>query len=321
MLALLRGEPDVARRLFEEGVAAARAVAHRSAEGMNLWGLAQLSASQPDFAGARRFAEAALAAFNNAGWQRGVISILGFLGDLNFWEGDYAAARPLLERSLALAHGLGADWWSASTLTRLGQVAMETGDLRQAALLVIEGLDSSQRLSDRNGLALGLLASAQLAAACGEFKRGLRLAGAADHLGGGRLIGGPLRAQASVREALERRVSSMRTALGERAAADTWAEGQAMGWVAALDEAMSTCRSVAVTKARTGTAAVLTLGLSQRQMQVLQLVAEGKSNREIADELVLSQKTVKRHVENVFDKLGVTSRVAATAVALRAGVA
>jgi len=48
---------------------------------------------------------------------------------------------------------------------------------------------------------------------------------------------------------------------------------------------------------------------------VLRLVAAGMSNREIADTLVLSEKTVARHLSNIFTKLGVSSRSAATAFA------
>jgi DNA-binding NarL/FixJ family response regulator len=50
-------------------------------------------------------------------------------------------------------------------------------------------------------------------------------------------------------------------------------------------------------------------------VQVLRLVAEGKTNRSIAEDLVLSEKTVARHVSNIFSKLGVSSRSAATAYA------
>ena len=46
-------------------------------------------------------------------------------------------------------------------------------------------------------------------------------------------------------------------------------------------------------------------GLSRRQVEVLRLIAAGKSNRAIAAELVLSEKTVHRHVSNIFTKLGV----------------
>ncbi len=48
-------------------------------------------------------------------------------------------------------------------------------------------------------------------------------------------------------------------------------------------------------------------------MQVLRLLAAGKTNREIAEELFISEKTVARHVSNIFDKVGVSSRAGATA--------
>ena len=56
-------------------------------------------------------------------------------------------------------------------------------------------------------------------------------------------------------------------------------------------------------------------GLTDREAEVLRLVASGATNRAIAQELVLSEKTVDRHVSNIFRKLGVSSRSAATAYA------
>ena len=56
-------------------------------------------------------------------------------------------------------------------------------------------------------------------------------------------------------------------------------------------------------------------GLTAREQEVLVLVAEGLTNRQIAEALVLSQNTVIRHVANIFAKLGVTSRAAAVAMA------
>jgi len=56
-------------------------------------------------------------------------------------------------------------------------------------------------------------------------------------------------------------------------------------------------------------------GLSGRELEVLRLVAGGKSNREIAGELVISEHTVARHVQNIYRKLDLSSRTAATAFA------
>jgi DNA-binding NarL/FixJ family response regulator len=62
-------------------------------------------------------------------------------------------------------------------------------------------------------------------------------------------------------------------------------------------------------------------GLSPRESEVLALVAQGKTNRAIATELFISEKTVARHVSNIFAKLGLSSRAEATAYAFKRGVA
>jgi len=53
--------------------------------------------------------------------------------------------------------------------------------------------------------------------------------------------------------------------------------------------------------------------LSARELQVLRLIAAGKTNKAIANELFLSDRTIDRHVSNIYTKLGVASRAAATA--------
>lgn len=58
-----------------------------------------------------------------------------------------------------------------------------------------------------------------------------------------------------------------------------------------------------------------TAGLTSRELEVLRLVAAGKSNREIAAELIISEHTVARHMQNIFAKLGVSSRTAASSFA------
>ena len=58
-------------------------------------------------------------------------------------------------------------------------------------------------------------------------------------------------------------------------------------------------------------------GLTQRELEVLALIAQGKHNREIAAELMLSPRTVERHVATILERLGVSNRAAAAALAIR----
>jgi len=78
---------------------------------------------------------------------------------------------------------------------------------------------------------------------------------------------------------------------------------------------------LALLERRRGTAASRSAAaLTGREAQVLALVAQGKTNRAIATELVISEKTVARHVSNIFTKTGVSSRSAATAYAYEHGL-
>lgn len=63
-----------------------------------------------------------------------------------------------------------------------------------------------------------------------------------------------------------------------------------------------------------------TYGLSNREIDVLQLLTDGKSNKEIASELFISVQTVKTHISHIFNKLGVNDRTEAVATALRRGL-
>jgi DNA-binding CsgD family transcriptional regulator len=101
--------------------------------------------------------------------------------------------------------------------------------------------------------------------------------------------------------------------LGDQDSAEM--ELDAARWVfRQLEAAPDLARVEALTRKPAATAAG---GLTARELQLLRLVAAGQTNRSIAAELFLSERTVERHVSNILTKLGVSSRAAATAYAYR----
>lgn len=87
------------------------------------------------------------------------------------------------------------------------------------------------------------------------------------------------------------------------------------GWSRTADEVLRRLGQRAPTRLGTGAE-----GLTARELEVLELVADGATNRQIADKLVISPPTAARHVANIFAKLGVNSRAQATRVAAERGL-
>jgi DNA-binding CsgD family transcriptional regulator len=152
---------------------------------------------------------------------------------------------------------------------------------------------------ERNGMAETLDRLAALAATCAHPERALQLAGAADALYGE--LG--TRRTPAEQQKLERWLLPLRTAFGEQAADDLIAQGQALE----LDAAIALARADgAATQASTvtHTASVLTA----REHQVAALLTRGLSNRHIAEQLVITERTVASHIEHILNKLGFASR-------------
>jgi DNA-binding NarL/FixJ family response regulator len=114
---------------------------------------------------------------------------------------------------------------------------------------------------------------------------------------------------------IDRTTTETRSALGEAAFDTAWESGSNL----ALDEVLSVVDDVVFALAQP--IAPPSHGLSPREVQVLQLVAAGKSNHAIADDLSISERTVENHVFHILTKLDVNSRTAAAAWAIRHGVA
>ncbi len=116
----------------------------------------------------------------------------------------------------------------------------------------------------------------------------------------------------------DRTLAAARAVLDADAFAAAWAEGRVLSFEAAVDEALRVGPAPPAPAEATGRAAAH--GLTPRELEVVRLLAEGRSNREIAAALFVSPRTVDNHVSNLLAKLGVRSGRAAAAEARRLGI-
>lgn len=164
------------------------------------------------------------------------------------------------------------------------------------------------RTGERPGVAECLEGLSRVAAGQGEEERGAELLEAATTL---REAAGAL-LPTSDPLAYNPPLSDAELALEEDVHVDAYAEGcaflldQAVAEAIEMAHTLSAARSVASRRERPG-------GLTRREVEVLRLLAAGKSNRQIADELALSFHTVIRHVNHIFAKIGVGNRTEASA--------
>ena len=124
------------------------------------------------------------------------------------------------------------------------------------------------------------------------------------------------------RPAYERGVATVRATLSPEAFASAWAAGAAMPLAAVIAEAMVDAAPTASPSARAEVVdPAITAGLTPREGEVLRLLSDGVSDREIAAALSISERTAGNHVQHILQKLGVDSRTAAAVFALRLGLA
>ena len=223
------------------------------------------------------------------------------LGEAARLEGDLERADALLSESLALSSAAPDRWGAFHALYGLAFANLQRGNLTLATTQAQQSLTLCAELGDTRGSTYALEALGCVAVAEGHAHRAARLFGAAAVL---REPVGDF-ASATLQAARERALLTIRTQLGEREFAAASAEGRRLSF----DQAFSLARVAEVVDRGPG-------GLSSREREVAQLVARGLSNREIADALVLTERTVESHLTHIFGKLGLRSRSQLTAWSL-----
>ncbi|KAA1428751.1 LuxR family transcriptional regulator [Nocardioides antri] len=249
------------------------------------------------------------------------------IGELRRLRGDLAGA----ETAYNEAHEFGRDPQPGLALLRLAQGRIEAATASIAAALAPAGGSRLERAplhaaQTEIALAAGDVALAEASAqevadaavafdSAGLGAEGNRCRGAV-LLAQGRAVEamGPLRMAFNTWQELDAPYDAARTRL---LLADAYrALGDADAATRERSAAKACFARLGVVAARGG----LPKGLTAREVEVVRLIAAGDSNRAIAEKLVLSQKTVARHVSNIFGKVGVTSRSGVTAFAYDSGL-
>lgn len=191
----------------------------------------------------------------------------------------------------------------ASLLPNYVQVAVAAGDVDGGSAAVEELANLLERFDSPTGQAALRVARGRVLLASGD----------------------PHAAQTALQDALERwqhlgvpyEAATTGTLLGQalRQCGDDDAAAVAFRTAAALFDRIGARNRDEVPSSATASKPALPAGLTDREVEVLQLVAAGLTNHDIAAALFLSVKTVSRHLTNIFTKIGVTSRAAATAYA------
>jgi DNA-binding CsgD family transcriptional regulator len=214
-------------------------------------------------------------------------------------ENDRAAAH--FEFVHAQASATGEQWMLSYAVYGLGLVALVRGRHDEAITLAIEALALKRAFDDTVGATLvtDLLAWAEAAAGSGE--RAAVLLGAASSMWdsfGMQLYGSQHWVRR--REVYESRA---RTSLGDTVYSASHRHGSTLSMAELIAYALDEEHSDGPVPS-----SYPVVGLSPREMDIAQCVAEGLTNKEIADRLVLSVRTVEGHVAHVLRKLGVASR-------------
>ncbi|MBD0842218.1 helix-turn-helix transcriptional regulator [Streptomyces sp. TRM68416] len=231
--------------------------------------------------------------------------------------GDTDGAVDLCRAGLAHLEGTGDRQLYGSTLAAQGVVLALTGRYEESADLLRRGLEAASEIGEVLVAALACLGLAWHAARQERYVRACWLLGYAEHAR--RLSGDPVTLLPRLLEEQEAVREEVRAALGAEEF-ERWRErGARMSGRQVLDAVRAdTDELPGEPEERRSRAAAggraLTDVLTRRECEVAALVARGLSNREIAERLVISKRTVDAHVEHILAKLGITSRTEIPAV-------
>ena len=308
------GDGPAAVAYAEEGLALARELGDPLALGRAHFAAGMAWAFSDDVARAAVAYEQAVALLRTTGVTSWEALALGELGDTRLMMGDVAEAVLLLDEALALHRRIEFPLGIALTLGERAHAARMQGDQVLAARLFAESIAVAAEIGSER-LLLGAVAGlAGVALALGQPERAARVLSAVETEGETSGVGRIGHAAHT-----KRIIKELEASLPEPAFATAWEEGRQLPLAEAVADALAIAAS-ADREPQSVPCDISSSGLTPRELEVLRLLAEGHSDREIGEALYIGTRTVQTHVANLFSKLGVNARAEAAAVAVRRGL-
>ncbi len=327
--AIDRGEYDEACSLLEESRVLFQEMNNKEDLVWSLLHLGRVLFAQGDEARAQALVAEGLTFSRETHYRVGSACSLYLLGRFSLTRGEERRAYPLLEESLSLFKALREQQSAAHVLSWLARVATMQGEEAAARSCCEESMSLFRQVDDPEGMAFCLQGLGAGVAGQGNLLWAARLWRAAENLSGVEGPRGPffLPVERTKAERMEheRTVRAVRTELGVRDFTEAWAEGRAMTpeqALAAQNQPVNADRTPAKPGAKAreathrGRSPAYPQGLTEREGEVLRLVAHGLTDAQIAEALVISPRTVNAHLRSIYTKLDITSRNAATYFAL-----
>jgi predicted ATPase/DNA-binding CsgD family transcriptional regulator len=309
------GNYTAACAMYQESLSISRELGDVAGTAFSLCRLGIVHLFATEFAAARPVLEESLALYKQLEDQEGLAIVIHCLGYTSWGEGDTTTAWRLLSEALATFRALGSRRYIAHSLSVLGRVAAGDRNAAVARPLIEEGLGLLNELGDRLEIASALDALADAAAQLGLATWAVQLMGAASVLYDAL---GSFERRKMYLMAYERALAAAHAQLGEQEFASAWEVGRAMTPQQAI-AAQDTQQLGQSDPAQHVPAALQRPGLTEltaRELDVLRLVAKGLTNAQVAEQLVVSQRTVHAHLRSIYSKLDVASRTAAARFAL-----